>query len=116
MAELEKFVYFHDWYVESLSVGEGERLTLALRLGDRRVNVSFIQTSRCVVEHFGTLNIVYDIKLIQQGDPDRDKALALLTKTARTIKPLSRSIAWLTASAGMELVVEFESLEISEPG
>lgn len=112
MDDLQTFCQFHDWYIDTLAVPEGNRLTLGLKLEDQRATVTFIGTSRCVVEHFGTLNIVYDIKIVEQGEARHEQALALLTKTARTSKPKGRLIAWVAATAGAEVVVEFDSLEI----
>ncbi len=112
MDDLANFVYFHDWYIDTVSVGDENCLSVGLRLDERRAAITFAGTSRCVVEHFSTLNIVYDIKVIQPGESRYAQALALLTRTARTSRPTGRRIAWVTASAGVEIVIEFDSLEI----
>ncbi len=113
MDELKKFVYFHDWYIDTLTVGDGYRLTLGMKLDDRRATVTFAGTSRCVVEHFGLLNIVYDIKILQPGGALYDKAIAALLRSEHFSKKQGRCIALVAATAGAEIIVEFESLEIA---
>jgi hypothetical protein len=112
MDELKKFVYFHDWDIDILAVREGNRLTLGLKFDDRRATVTFVGTSRCAVEHFGLTNIVYDIKILQPGEARYDKALAVLAGTDRFSEKPGCCIAFVAATAGAELVVEFESMEI----
>ncbi|CAM2188413.1 conserved hypothetical protein [Paraburkholderia sacchari] len=112
MNDLKKFVYFHDWNIDILAVREGNRLILGLNFDDKRATVTFAGTSRCVVEHFGMVNIVYDIKLLQPDDARYAKVLAVLEKSDRYSHTPGHQIAVVSATAGAELVVEFDSLEI----
>jgi hypothetical protein len=114
MDNLKEFVYFHDWKIDSLTIREGNRLVLGLSFDRRRAEVAFVGTSRCSVEHFGILNIVYDITIIGPADKSYSKALSLLAKSDRFSKVCGQSIAFVAATAGAELFVEFDSLEISE--
>lgn len=113
MNELKTFQHFHDWYIDILAVtDDGDSLTLGLKLQDRRATVKFVGTRRCVVEHFGQLNIVYDIAILQPGDRRYGEAQAALAKADRYSEKPGRHIAFVAATVGAELVVEFESLEI----
>ena len=88
-----------------------------------RLQVHVVQrNSRCVrqvvsdkvssLEHFGLENVVDDIKLLQPGEAHYDKTLAALARTDRFSEKQGRCIALVTATAGAELVAEFESLEV----
>jgi hypothetical protein len=114
MDSLKKFVYSHDWKIDTLSVRDGNRLVLGLSFDRRRAEVSFVGTSRCSVEHFGILNIVYDITIIDPSDKSYSKALSLLAKSDRFSKVTGRFIAFVASTVGAELFVEFDSLEVSE--
>lgn len=112
MDDLKKFVYFHDWHIDILAVREGNRLTLGLKFNEQRATLTFVGTSRCAIEHFGLVNIVYDIKILQPGDAHYDRAQAALAKADRYSKMPGRHIAFVAATAGAQLAIEFESLDI----
>ncbi|SAL37885.1 hypothetical protein [Caballeronia telluris] len=112
MDELKRVVYFHDWHIDILAVRQGNRLTIGLYFDERRATLTFAGTSRSAVEHFGLVNIVYEIKILQPEDTRYEKALAVLEKADRYSPKQGRYIALVAATAGAELVIEFESLEI----
>ncbi|MDR5732286.1 hypothetical protein QCE47_08000 [Caballeronia sp. LZ025] len=114
MDTLKQLVYFHDWHIDALSVREGNRLVLSLSFDKRQAEVEFVGTSRCSVQHFGILNIVYDIMIISPSDASYSKALTALAQSDRFSKVSGRLIAFIAATAGAELFVEFDSLEIRE--
>ncbi|SAL36692.1 hypothetical protein AWB70_02610 [Caballeronia cordobensis] len=114
MDNLKNFVYFHDWQIDSISTLEDNGLVLSLGFQGRRVELTFAGTSRCVVEHFGILNIVYDITVLQPGDSEYEQALSILAKSDRFSKVPGKRIALVAATAGAEIVVEFNALEINE--
>jgi hypothetical protein len=111
---LNRFVFFHDWQIDSISTREENKLVLVLRLDRRSVELTFSGTSRCVVEHFGILNIVYDITILRPDDSQYEPARLILTKSDRFSKVPGKEIALVTATAGAEIVVEFNALEIKE--
>ncbi|SAK59019.1 hypothetical protein AWB75_02391 [Caballeronia catudaia] len=114
MDNLKEYVFFHDWQIDSISASEENRLILSLCFDGRQAEVTFEGTSRCVVEHFGMLNIVYDITILQPDDSQYKQALSILTKSDRFSKIPGEKIALVAATAGAEIVVEFNALEIKE--
>lgn len=112
MDDLKKFVCFHDWQIDAIAVRDRNKLSLELHFDDKRATVTFVGTSRCVVDHFGLLNIVYEIRLLQPGEARYAKALAALENADRHSHPPGRQIALVAATAGAELVVEFDELEL----
>jgi len=113
MNELKSFTYFHDWYIDILAVtDDGDSLTLGLKLDDRRATVTFVETTRCVIEHYGLLNIVYDIKLLEPGTPRYDQALNALDGSDRFSDTEPKHLALVAATVGAEMIVEFGSLRI----
>jgi hypothetical protein len=113
MNELETFTYFHDWYIDILAVTDDRNsLTLGLKLDYRRAIVTFVGTTRCIVEHYGLLNIVYDIKILESGTPRYEHALKALEKSDRFSDKQPRHLALVAATVGAEMIVEFASLRI----
>ncbi|WP_158899264.1 hypothetical protein [Burkholderia sp. L27(2015)] len=113
MNELKTFTYFHDWYIDILAVtDDGDSLTLGLKLADRRATVTFVGTTRCVIEHYGLLNIVYDIKILEPGTPRYEHALKTLDSSDRFSDKQPKHLALVAATVGAEMVVEFTSLRI----
>lgn len=111
---LKSFVFFHDWQIDSISTREGNRLVLSLSFEGRRADLTFVGTSRCVVEHFGMLNIVYDVTILQPDEPQYTQAVSLLSKSDRFSKIPGKKIAFVAATAGAEMVVEFDELELQD--
>jgi hypothetical protein len=109
---IENLEQLRGWYLDILAVREENRLTLGLKLDDRRATVTFVGTSRCEVGRFGILNIVGEIQVLRPGEPHYDKALAALAKTDRFSEKQGGCIAFVGTAAGAELFVEFDSLEI----
>ncbi|MFL9915712.1 hypothetical protein PQR75_10010 [Paraburkholderia fungorum] len=113
MHELEAFTYFHDWHIDVMAVTNGGHdLTLSLFFKDRRATVTFAGTSRCVVEHFGLVNIVYDITILEPGTSSHDTALKKLQCSDCFLKSQANQLALVASSAGVEIVVEFAALRI----
>jgi hypothetical protein len=113
MDDLKAFTFFHDWYIDILAVtDDGDSLTLGLKLDERRATVTFAGTTRCVVEHYGLLNIVYDIKLLESGTPGYEKALRTLNQSDRFSDKQPKHLALVAATVGAEMIVEFGSLRI----
>jgi hypothetical protein len=113
MDDLKAFTFFHDWYIDILAVtDDGDSLTLELKLDERRATVTFAGTTRCVVEHYGLLNIVYDIKLLESGTPGYEKALRTLNQSDRFSDKQPKHLALVAATVGAEMIVEFGSLRI----
>ena len=113
MDELKAFTYFHDWHMDTMAVtNDGRDLTLGLYFKNRRATVSFVGTARCVVEHFGLVNIVYDITILVPGTPPHNHALTTLQRSDRFSKIQPKQIAFVASSAGAEIVVEFDTLKV----
>jgi hypothetical protein len=109
-----KYVSFHDWRIDSLSCREGSRLVLSLSLDAKRAELAFVGTSRCVVEHFAILNIVYEIAVLPADGAEYQAALTLLATSDRFGKTRGKLIARVYATAGAEMTVECEFLEVTE--
>jgi hypothetical protein len=113
MDDLKAFTFFHDWYMDILAVtDDGDSLTVGLKLDERRATVTFVGTTRCVVDHYGLLNIVYDIKFLEPGTPGHEKALRMLNHSDRFSDKQPKHLALVAATVGAEIIVEFGSLRI----
>ncbi|ANB71947.1 hypothetical protein [Paraburkholderia phytofirmans] len=113
MNELQTFDYFHDWQIDIVAVtDDGDSLTLGLKLDNRRATVTFVGTTRCVIEHYGLLNIVYDIKILEFGSPRYERVLKVLESSDRFSDKQPNLVALVAATVGAEMIVEFTSLRI----
>ncbi|APA84718.1 hypothetical protein BJG93_04435 [Paraburkholderia sprentiae WSM5005] len=113
MDKLEGFHYFHDWNIDALAVRDRHKLVVMLEYDGKRATATFSGTTRCTVEHFSVSNnIVFEIKILRPGDANYDLALAMLSKSERFSRTAGRQVAIVLATAGAELAVEFETLEI----
>ncbi|CAD6518947.1 hypothetical protein LMG27952_01084 [Paraburkholderia hiiakae] len=114
MDKLKEFEYFHDWNLEVIATRDRHKLIVVLECGGQRAALSFNKTSRCTIEHFGVANnIVFEVKVLKSGDANYDLALSMLSKSERFSKIPGRQIAMIVATAGAELAVEFDSIEIT---
>ncbi|HEY2022728.1 MAG TPA: hypothetical protein VGH68_16590, partial [Paraburkholderia sp.] len=67
----------------------------------------------CTVEHFSVSNnIVFEIKILEPADTNFDLALSMLSKSECFSDTPGRQVALVLATAGAELAVEFDTLEI----
>lgn len=113
MNKLQAFNYFHDWYIDILAVtDEGDSLTLGLKLDDRHATATFVGTTRCVIEHYGLLNIVYDIKILESSSQRYEQALRALDSSDRFSDKKPEHLALVAATVGAEMIIEFSSLRI----
>jgi hypothetical protein len=55
-----------------------------------------------VIEHYGLLNIVYDIKFLEPGTPRYDQALKALEKSDRFSEKEPIHLALVAATVGVE--------------
>lgn len=113
METLQHFDYFHDWNIEGLAIRDRHKLIISLEYDGKRATAVFNGVSRCTVEHFSVSNnIVFELKILGPGDTNYDLALAMLSKSERFADASGREIAIIVATAGAELAIEFDSLEI----
>ena len=113
MSTLKEFEHFHDWNLDVIAARERHKLIVVLEYGEKRAALTFNRTSRCTVEHFGVANnIVFEVKILKLGDANYDLALSMLSKSERFSKTPGRQIAMIVATAGAELAVEFDTLDI----
>lgn len=79
----------------------------------KHATLTFSGTSRCTVEHFSVANnIVFEVQALKQGDANYDLALSMLAKSEQFSKTRGRQISMIVATAGAELAVEFDTLDI----
>ncbi|AQG97405.1 hypothetical protein A9R05_00060 [Burkholderia sp. KK1] len=117
MGNLIAFNHFHDWYIDTFRVSkERETLTLGLYLEDRRASLSFIGMNRCVLENLSLQNIVYSIEILEPGTQRYERAERVLAKAEPWNDTKSSKVAQLFSTCGVELVIEFNALEILEDG
>ncbi|MCC8402515.1 hypothetical protein LJ655_11540 [Paraburkholderia sp. MMS20-SJTN17] len=113
MDKLKELEYFHDWNIDALAVRDRHKLIIMLEYEGKRATVIFSGTSRCTVEHFSVSNnIVFEIKTLKPEDTNYDLALAMLSKSERFSRTPGSQVAIVLATAGAELAIEFETLEI----
>lgn len=111
-SDVDSLDRFHDWNIDILTTGEDNRLILGLQFNDRRATVTFVGTSRCSVKNFGPKNIVRGMEIFQAGQTGYDVALTELARLNRLSEKLGQHVAFVTTTAGAELLVEFEAIEI----
>jgi hypothetical protein len=112
---LEKFGHFHDWYLDIVATGpnrEPRTLTLGLYLDDKRATVTFEGVTCVHLENWGLLNIVYAIRLLRPDDEGYIRARDILAKTERLSDLNGANVAYMYATLGAEIAVEFGSLRI----
>jgi hypothetical protein len=78
--------------------------------------VTFLGATRCLIEHFGLLNIVYHIQILEPGTSRYESSLNALTNSDRFSDEHASHIALVAATVGAEIVVEFSSLRIESDG
>ena len=114
MNDLKAFNQFHDWYLDTIHVSkESETLTLGLYLQERRALLSFIGINRCALQDFGLQNIVYRIETLNPGSPQYETAQQILAKAQRWTDSHPSNFARLFSTCGAEVIVEFNSIEIT---
>lgn len=114
MDKLKEFDYFHDWNIGALAVSDRHKLVISMEDRGKRATLTFNRTSRCTLEHFSvTNNIVFDIKILNTGDANYELALSMLAKSERFTDTPGSQIALILATAGVEIAIEFDTLEIA---
>ena len=114
-AKLTEWNHFHDWYLDRVSIGpnaEPRELTLRLHLEDKRASVTFEGVTCFSLEGLGLLNIVYSIRIVEATGKNYDDVSAALNKGERLSKRKGANLAFMYASLGAELAIEFDSLRI----
>jgi hypothetical protein len=113
MQTLKEFHYFHDWYICTIAVRDRHKLMLSMEYDGRHAMLTFSGTSRCTIEHFSVANnIVFEVKIVNQGDANYDLAMSMLTKSEYFSKSIGHQIAMIVATAGAEIAIEFDCLDI----
>lgn len=112
MNDLKDYAYFHDWQLDAFGVSETKELVISMHYENRRVIATFSGVSRCTLEHFGMTNIIYEMKIVNPGERNYEKAIVMLAKSEGQSKPRARQIALLSATAGTELAVEFDTITL----
>lgn len=116
---LHAFDYFHDWYVDGIALRHKadlscpDTLVLGLKLGSRRVEVTFHGVTRLGIENGGTVNIVLSMERALPDSEVEKLARDLLSLSLRG-KRTAEHIVYLHPTAGFAIAVEFDSFEISE--
>lgn len=113
MNDLKDYVYFHDWKLDAFGISEKNELVISMHDEDRHVMATFSGVSRCTLEHFGMVNIIYEMKIVNPGERNYEKAISMLAKSEGQSKPRARQIALLCATAGTELAVEFDTIKLT---
>lgn len=117
MDELKKFVYFHDWYIDIIATRNEadpevpDTFILGLFDKGRRATITFRGVTRVSFENGGLLNIVYAIELLEPDSEPYKRATALLERSAHG-KQRAANVAYVFATAGAEIAVEFDSIRI----
>jgi hypothetical protein len=113
MEKLEEFHYFHDWYIDAIAVRDRHKLILSMTYDGRSAKLIFNGTSRCTIDHFSVSNnIVFEVKTVKPGDANYDLALSMLGRSEYFSKIPGRNISMIVATAGAEMAIEFDSLDI----
>ncbi|MCC8395144.1 hypothetical protein LJ656_21380 [Paraburkholderia sp. MMS20-SJTR3] len=115
---LQKFGYFHDWYLDEISTGRenGASTPNALELGlydqNRRATITFKGVTRASITDGGLLNIVNSIEVLKPGDDAYCAALEMLKKSAHFGGRYANHIAYVFSTVGIEIAVEFDSITV----
>ncbi|OLL28045.1 hypothetical protein BTH42_29140 [Burkholderia sp. SRS-W-2-2016] len=117
MNTIEKYEFFHDWYLTGISADlTGGTVELALMFDDRekRARLLFKGASRCLVNDFLIQNIISEVRILtDHSTHDYGRALDALEKSYfGKASGAPKPIAVFSATLGAELLIEFETLEI----
>lgn len=113
MDKLNEFDYFHDWNIGAISARDRHKLIVEMEYDGKHATLIFSGTSRCTIEHFGVANnIIFEVKILSPGDVNYDLALSMLAKSERFSETPGHRISMIVATAGAELAIEFDTLNI----
>ncbi|CAL8474580.1 hypothetical protein [Caballeronia sp. S22] len=111
---LQTWNYFHDWYLDSLSIGpniEPRTFALGLHLESRRAVVTFNGATCVAVDRLGLLNIVYGIHVISPEDAKYERACRVLATGERLTNRKANTLAFVYSTLGAELAIECDSVD-----
>jgi hypothetical protein len=110
---------FHDWFLESIVVrgSDDPRVPDTLILGLRddtrgSVEIIFSGMTRAGIENGGALNIVNALEIVEPGEDGFELAQSLLARSAHG-KRKARLVAYLYATVGAEIAVEFDRVTVA---
>jgi hypothetical protein len=116
---LEQFGDFHDWYLDAIATSKDggantpNALTLGLYDQSRRATITFRGVTRASIIDGGLLNIVNSIEMLKPGNEAYPTAMAILEKSAHFGKRRADHVAYVFATVGAEIAIEFDTLEIN---
>jgi hypothetical protein len=115
LKDLNDWEHFHDWYLAGFSIGpnvEPRIVSLDLYLGEARATVTFEGVTCLCLANLGLLNIVYSIRLIEPSEKNYQHVLTELKKGERISDRMGSQLAFMYATLGAELAIEFDSMKI----
>lgn len=100
---------FHDWNIIGVSV-EGDIVSLRLKNEGKEKVLTFVGVSRCFMSDFLIQNIIYEIKILHEGDAGYAEAISKLDKAYPWPPIDEKNIAYISPSVGAEMIIEFSRL------
>jgi len=105
---------FHDWTIEGIAIGENTLELIIRSEQNERKLLRFEKVARFVISEVLRQNVIYRFVVVDEA---KEPALGqqkreLLHKASRFIKGDPKKIAFIEASVGAELIVEFDELTI----
>lgn len=105
----------HDWYIDGVTLEQTE-ITLFVHLYEARKKIKFIGVTRCLLDNLMMTNIIYVLEIISaQSKPDQyNVQIERLEASypAKWTKGLAPQLLLISASVGLEGLIEFQDLEV----
>jgi hypothetical protein len=114
----------HDWYIDGIMLAPLEQIvlvpsevTLFVHLYEARKKIRLSGVRRCLLDNFFIQNIIYEAKVVSVDDEPELYQAEIGRLEARYPARLSGTrpkILSISASVGMEGVIEFGDLEVTD--
>jgi|ERR1700710_1108675 hypothetical protein len=106
----DTFERLHDSYIIGVEVDHlSEIVLLRMRFGDRLSTLEFRGAKRFLLTEMLMQNIVYEVKLLEPASAAYRDAVARLDQSYWKHDIADMKIAFVTASLGVEIIIEYES-------
>jgi hypothetical protein len=107
----------HDWYIDGIALGPSE-ITLLVHLDDARKKIELTGVTRCLLNNLLMTNIIYAAKIASAEDEPElyQSEIARLDTSypAKWANGTARRILSISASVGLEGIIEFDVLKIRD--
>lgn len=104
---------FHDWYFDGLLI-KGDQIEISVHLYGQNKRIRLNGVTRCLLNNFMIQNVIHDLRVISSEDDAlfRENQLELDKHYPAPKTKAVQRILLITASVGVEGLIEFSSLDL----